>query len=106
MLYINLREEKDESGFPARDTIPADILTHFTNEEDYTKKCHAFFAALFIGLREGISRDEDNVIQGWNDRMNQFGDDNGVLDRRNFFGQILRHYKDVSLSHRITSSSL
>ena len=93
VLYINLREEKDRAGFPARDEIPADILTRLTNdsEEDFTKKCHAFFAALFIGLRERISSDEDNVIQGWNDRMSQFGDYDCEIERRDFFRKVREH---------------
>ena len=108
MLYINLREKQDHVGFPARDTIPADMLTKFTDEEDYTKICHAFFTALFIGLGERISRGGDNFVQGWNDSMNQFGDPNDwcAKERHSFFAEVREHYEKVSLCHRVISSCL
>lgn len=60
MLYMNLREGNDVTGFPARDTIPSTILTDFPRTGyGYGIACYAFFVTLeehlatFLATGEG-----------------------------------------------------
>lgn len=97
---MNLRCAGEERAFPLRDDVPAMILTgNFTDEETYTHRCHAFFAAVFSCLRDHLSvlaGDGENVIKNWNDSMTQLGRDTCDQVRELFFMDVEEKYNDVS----------
>ncbi|QRV97659.1 hypothetical protein RhiJN_25678 [Ceratobasidium sp. AG-Ba] len=57
VLYMNLQPEaKQDNTYPQRDLIPAQILTEdlWCSEQDYYRRCYAFFTALFQVLRSHL----------------------------------------------------
>ena len=93
---MNLREAGDDTGFPARDVIPANILTgNFENEESYTTTCRAFFAAIFTCLRDELQKsNRKRFITEWNTRMTTF---ECQAHRTEFFERLKEVYDTVSL---------
>lgn len=113
MLYINLRAES-EPGLPARDAIPADILTEGVDcsEAEYCARCAALFTGIFRVLTTELKRilsflppgDSNGqiAIKTWNDRMSH----KRLVDRTLFFKKVQGEYKRVSIVDRINSTGL
>ncbi|KAG2341865.1 hypothetical protein BDR05DRAFT_964934, partial [Suillus weaverae] len=67
VLYMNLREPSDRTGFPKRDLVPAGILVdHATDctQAEYTAHCCAFFTAIFQMLRHDLSSELPSLRSG------------------------------------------
>ena len=96
---MNLREANDDKGFPPRDHIPAGMLTeNFESEEVYTQTCHAFFVAIFTHLQEELYKDNSkDFIKKWNDHMTTMGEPHCEDQRTEFFQDVEKTYKNVSL---------
>ncbi|KAH7919076.1 hypothetical protein BV22DRAFT_1134113 [Leucogyrophana mollusca] len=98
LLYMNLRP-KDDSGFPERDPVPSAILTEDLGltSAQYTARCCAFFAALFITLRTDFTAslltpdgsDITRVVEKWNMYMCDMGSEH----RRKFFDRVQAEYQ-------------
>ena len=99
---MNLRDPGDKHTFPPPDIFPARILTrNFTDEGTYTRKCHAFFAAIFTCLKQRLSTGStENFIKEWNDRMSELVDPICITTRDLFFGDVEQEYDSVSLHPR------
>ncbi|KAG0702724.1 hypothetical protein DFH29DRAFT_920145 [Suillus ampliporus] len=80
VLYMNLREPSDSTGFPKRDSVPARILTEDMDcsQAEYTARCCALFGAIFKTLQDDLltarlprsgSGSPDEAIKTWNDQM-------------------------------------
>ncbi|KIJ11786.1 hypothetical protein PAXINDRAFT_171618, partial [Paxillus involutus ATCC 200175] len=98
VLYINLRPKDDRTGFPPRDSIPADILTSDlkeTSANHYEARCCAFFASVFRTILEVLSayvqQGCPDPIKQWNDRMC----DLSSPYRTQFFERLLDVYDEL-----------
>ncbi|KAF8837723.1 hypothetical protein BDN67DRAFT_1071240 [Paxillus ammoniavirescens] len=98
VLYINLRPKDDRTGFPLRDSIPADILTGDLNTisaNHYEARCCAFFASVFKTIVEVLSvyvqEGCPDPIKQWNDRMCDLSSPH----RTRFFARLLDVYNEV-----------
>ncbi|KAI6032504.1 hypothetical protein EDC04DRAFT_2230603 [Pisolithus marmoratus] len=97
VLYMNLRPSDDLSGFPARDDVPARILTADllgTNAVDYGTRCSAFFAAVFTMLGDYLSPrlasgSLEDTLEQWNASMC----DLLSKDRAQFFATLQNKYE-------------
>ena len=104
MIYINLRGEKDQLGFPLRDPIPSKILTEFPpTEKEYRIVCYAFFTALFDTLEEYFNtphatRNTKGSIMSWVRRMCDMSDPPRSTVRVDFFNKLLHAYTKVRTS--------
>ena len=95
VLYMNLRKETDVRSFPARDSVPADILTKFPpTQAAYQLICYAFFIALFDALDEKLRDTKENVME-WARQMCDVGHVPKHATRSKFFGNVLEKYKKV-----------
>ncbi|KAI6033314.1 hypothetical protein EDC04DRAFT_2214485 [Pisolithus marmoratus] len=92
VLYMNLRPSDDKTGFPARDDVPAEILTPHPGIDavDYSARCCAFFAAVFTTVREYllVSRGLEDALKQWNDSMCNLRSE----DRKQFFMTLKAKY--------------
>ncbi|KAG2336655.1 hypothetical protein BDR05DRAFT_970941, partial [Suillus weaverae] len=67
VLYMNLREQSDHTGFPKRDLVPARILVDYATDctqAEYTAHCCAFFTAIFQTLRHDLSSELPSLRSG------------------------------------------
>ncbi|KAG9308729.1 hypothetical protein JVU11DRAFT_11514 [Chiua virens] len=115
VLYMNLRDSEpsltDRLTFPARDPIPATILTEFpSNEEEYRIHCYAFFIALFDIVEEQLStehstRNSKTKILRWAREMcdMSYSPTRIHTTRSDFFDKLSQKYNKarVDLVHRI-----
>ena len=101
MLYMNLRTEVDIRGFPARDPIPANILTKFpSSQREYQTVCYAFLIALFETLDEQLSsayatRQSKATIMRWVQQMCDVSHTPEYTARSDFFGNVSEKYTKV-----------
>ena len=101
MLYMNLREETDVRGFPARDPIPASILAKFPpSQQEYQTVCYAFLIALFEALEEQLAsvyatRQTKASIMRWVRQMCDVSHTPEYTVRSDFFGKVLEKYTKV-----------
>ncbi|KAG1775166.1 hypothetical protein EV702DRAFT_449659 [Suillus placidus] len=102
VLYMNLREPNDRTGFPKRDLVPAGILVDHAmdcTQAEYTAHCCAFFTAIFQTLRHDLSSalpplrsgSPDAAIKGWNDKMCDMRSE----ARTEFFGKVKSRYQAI-----------
>ena len=92
---MNLRKETDVRSFPARDSVPADILTKFPpTQAAYQLVCYAFFIALFDALDEKLRDTKENVME-WARQIRDVGYVPKHATRSNFFGAVLEKYRKV-----------
>ncbi|KAI6135505.1 hypothetical protein EV401DRAFT_2192055 [Pisolithus croceorrhizus] len=96
VLYMNLRPPDDDTGFPARDDVPATILMSEPETEavDYSARCCAFFAAIFMTVSEHLSTNLasgslEDALQRWNDSICKLGSE----DRKQFFLRLKARYE-------------
>ena len=99
---MNIRDPGDVDAYPPQDTSPAKILTgSFTNENNYTHRCHAFFTAIFTCLQEHLSMGgRKSFIKEWNARMAEFPEPACDMARDDFFRAVEKKYNNVSLYPR------
>ncbi|KAI9462598.1 hypothetical protein HD554DRAFT_2330393 [Boletus coccyginus] len=101
VIYMNLRGEKDKLGFPPRDPIPSQILTHFPlTEGAYRTVCYAFFIALFDTLEEYLStghatRNAKAGVIRWVRQMCDMSDPPVSTARADFFRKVHKRYSKV-----------
>ncbi|KAF8346701.1 hypothetical protein F5887DRAFT_91833 [Amanita rubescens] len=97
VLYMNLRAPGDKHAFPPPDAFPAEILTrNFTDEGTYTRKCHAFFIAIFKCLEQRLSASSrENFIKEWNAGMTELVDPICVATRHFFFCDVQKEYDNI-----------
>ena len=104
VVYMNLRGEKDKLGFPARDSVPSQILTQFPpTEEAYQTICYAFFIALFDMLEENLStpyatRTAKADIMYWVHQMCDMSHPPRSTARATFFRKVSERYTKVCLN--------
>ncbi|KAI6115032.1 hypothetical protein EDD17DRAFT_1827054 [Pisolithus thermaeus] len=93
VLYMNLRPSDDKTGFPARDDVPADILTPNAGSDavDYCSRCCVFFAAVFTSVHKFLSafRSLEDAIQQWNTSICNLLS----ADRKRFFATLKVRYE-------------
>ena len=95
VIYINLREADDHSGFPMRDDIPSQILTRFPPTKwEYQIVCYVFFIALFEALDECLTSTRENVMD-WVRNMCDLCGQPGSLARTEFFEKVKAMYAKV-----------
>lgn len=87
VLYMNIRSPDDKLGFPPRDNVPADILTYPCDDEEYHKRCFAFFEAIFEVLGTFMEMDLN-----WYDDMCTIGSP----VRTAFFTELQKEFVNVS----------
>jgi hypothetical protein len=90
VLYMNLRDPGDKHAFPPPDIFPAKILTgNFTDEGTYTRKCHAFFTAIFTCLEQRLSAGSTEIfIKEWNACMSELVNPICITTRDLFFHDV------------------
>lgn len=98
---MNLRPKKDVRSFPARDDIPADILTSFSDQKTYQISCYAFFTALFEApLEQLLARNDTQAESGnppleWVQQMCDMRHDPDQGPRHEFFGSVQQKHQQV-----------
>ncbi|KAG9318913.1 hypothetical protein JVU11DRAFT_1024 [Chiua virens] len=99
VLYMNLRDQTDKTGFPARDPIPATILTQFPSEKAYRIICYAFFIALFDTVEEilsgHITGNAKEAVMEWSRNMCDMILPSKTTTRSDFFGKLSVKYRKV-----------
>ncbi|KAF8350898.1 hypothetical protein F5887DRAFT_322542 [Amanita rubescens] len=97
VLYMNIRDPGDVHAYPPQDTSPAKILTgSFTNEDNYTHRCRAFFTAIFTCLQEHLSMgSRKGFIKEWNARMTEFPEPACDIARDDFFRAVEKKYNNI-----------
>ncbi|KAG9310693.1 hypothetical protein JVU11DRAFT_9287 [Chiua virens] len=98
VLYMNLRDKDEKSGFPARDSIPSAILTEFpSTEKAYRTICYAFFIALFDLVEESLSVYNTGIIQEavmeWVHKMCDMSHPPRTTTRSDFFRKLSAKYE-------------
>lgn len=103
MIYMNLREEQDVVGFPARDPVPSSILTNFPSSVvAYQTICYAFLTALFDTLEEYLSKNYTTRsaragIMDWVDQMCDMSCPPRTTARADFFRKLSEKYEKVRM---------
>lgn len=91
---MNLREEQDVVGFPARDPIPSGMWTNFPFAAGaYQTVCYAFLSALFDTLEKYLSknyttRSAKAGIMYWVDQMCDMSYPPRTTARTDFFEKL------------------
>ncbi|KAB5592442.1 hypothetical protein CTheo_4089 [Ceratobasidium theobromae] len=108
VLYMNLRNRREEYTFPERDDIIADILTgrrlkdgQWTSSpptvDEYRNICYALFTAIFRVLKSTFKGylltmgDSRRLIDHWNNEMCNLGSER----RKQWFEEVKNEYDNV-----------
>ena len=92
VVYMNIRSQNDNQGYPGRDNVPANILTdQCPTERMYRMKCYAFFAAIFTVLLTSLEKKEKQP--NWCKYMCEIGSNT----RTSFFADLEKVFLQVSI---------